>query len=340
MFFASVFFLLPPTYHAAPHAYASITAGQHNAHVKIFISWSGEHSQKVAEALKRLLKVVIQSSDPWVSASEIRAGERWSETIAQQLNDINFGIICVTPSNQASPWINFEAGAISKNVGFGKVVPYLHGLTIPNMSNGPLKQFQAKESTKQGTLDILIAINSLLDSPLQAEVLEDALDASWDRYISALDSINISPQDEALAVRSSEDKMDEIISLLNSTSTIDEIKNLNRSVKFLTVLATDGKTDPEKIIPNINRMLSLQARAFLRVADVVIDDKSKTVTFGFSEKNRFHFKQAVSKKIEISKAVDAVTHGTYQAIIVGPDPIREIIIDTDDLPPEDDELPW
>ena len=36
--------------------------------------------------------------------------------IAKALDETKFGVFCVTPENQGEPWLNFEAGALSKTV--------------------------------------------------------------------------------------------------------------------------------------------------------------------------------------------------------------------------------
>lgn len=78
--------------------------------MQIFLSWSGRQSHAVALALQDFLRSVMQATKPWVSSEDIEKGARWSATVGQQLEEISFGIICLTPENIARPWINFEAG--------------------------------------------------------------------------------------------------------------------------------------------------------------------------------------------------------------------------------------
>jgi TIR domain len=61
--------------------------------MKVFISWSGERSQILAQALREWLPMVLQSVDPWLSQADIEAGERWAEKIAKELEGCNFGIL-------------------------------------------------------------------------------------------------------------------------------------------------------------------------------------------------------------------------------------------------------
>ena len=82
--------------------------------MKVFISWSGERSRSIAEALREWLPDVIQAVKPWLSAEDIDKGARWSSDLAHELEDAHVGVICLTPENLEEPWIHFEAGALSK----------------------------------------------------------------------------------------------------------------------------------------------------------------------------------------------------------------------------------
>lgn len=67
--------------------------------MKVFISWSGERSKLLANALCEWLKPVLQSVEVWMSEADIEAGDRWGQEVAKELSASNFGIICVTPEN-------------------------------------------------------------------------------------------------------------------------------------------------------------------------------------------------------------------------------------------------
>ena len=66
------------------------------AGVKVFISWSGDTSLKVAQLLRDWLPYVINAIEPYVSSEDIDKGARWSTDIAKELEDSTFGILCVT----------------------------------------------------------------------------------------------------------------------------------------------------------------------------------------------------------------------------------------------------
>ena len=71
--------------------------------LRVFISWSGEVSHKVAEALESWLPSVIQSVEPYMSEEDIEKGTRWSQDITRELELCNYGIICVTRTNIEAP---------------------------------------------------------------------------------------------------------------------------------------------------------------------------------------------------------------------------------------------
>jgi TIR domain len=146
--------------------------------MKVFISWSGERSQRLAEALYEWVPMVLQSVDPWLSQTDIAAGERWADKIAKELEVCSFGIICLTQENIVSPWILFEAGALAKNMQKGRVIPLLLDIDIKDVA-GPLAQFQAKKAEKGGLFDVIKAINQLSDTKVSDTQLPKQFEAMW-----------------------------------------------------------------------------------------------------------------------------------------------------------------
>lgn len=146
--------------------------------MKVFISWSGHRSQAIACALRDWLPMVLQHVEPWVSKSDISAGERWAQSVAGELETANFGIICVTPENISSEWILFEAGALSKSMQDGKVIPLLYDLDFSDIS-GPLAQFQAKKLDLPGITEAIDAINKVSKNPAASDIVAKIVPALW-----------------------------------------------------------------------------------------------------------------------------------------------------------------
>ena len=90
----------------------------------MFISWSGEPSRGVASVLREYIPLFNNEVDPFLSGRDIEAGTRWEQEVAQRLERSQVGLICVTGANVRSPYLNFEAGAISKAVDDSNVIPF------------------------------------------------------------------------------------------------------------------------------------------------------------------------------------------------------------------------
>ncbi len=147
--------------------------------MKIFVSWSGRLSHKVATILRNWLPNVIQSIDAYVSSEDIDKGTRWSHEIAKELEASDFGIICVSRDNLNAPWLLFEAGALSKKFESGRVSPFLIDLKITDIS-GPLAQFQATPFSKEEIKKLMYSINRSADIPtLHNERLDSSFDKWW-----------------------------------------------------------------------------------------------------------------------------------------------------------------
>lgn len=146
--------------------------------MKVFLSWSGMRSRHIADSLRAWLPRVLQSVKPWMSEQDIGSGGRWAASIASELADSRVGIICVTPENSASPWINFEAGALSKTLHDSRVCPYLIGMTKGDLT-GPLSQFQASLIDHEGTKDIVRMLNEAIESPIPEGDLSETFEVWW-----------------------------------------------------------------------------------------------------------------------------------------------------------------
>jgi hypothetical protein len=178
--------------------------------MKIFISWSGERSKIVAQSLRVWLPKVIQAVKPWMSNEDIESGMKWSNEISGELEKSNFGIICITNENQSNPWITFEAGALSKTIESAYVCPFLFDLE-PSQLSGPISQFQARKTNKEGTLKILKTINNALDNKsLQEDELDEIFEVWWPKLSDNFDKV---PKYEGKKIdnRTTEDILSEIV---------------------------------------------------------------------------------------------------------------------------------
>lgn len=158
--------------------------------MKVFISWSGEMSHKVALALRDWLPSVIQTIEPYVSSEDIDKGARWSSDIAAELEKSAFGILCVTRQNLEAPWIHFEAGALSKSVDKSRVSPLLFGLKRSEVKSGPLLQFQSTLAEAEDLRKLILSLNATSQPPLLEEQrLNTIFDVWWPQLEKRLNGL-------------------------------------------------------------------------------------------------------------------------------------------------------
>jgi hypothetical protein len=148
--------------------------------MSVFISWSGQTSKAVAEALRDWLPKVIQAVEPWMSAEDIEKGARWSHEMTAQLATASFGIVCVTPDNTEAPWLLFEGGALSR-VLQNKLAPYLLGMSERELSpTHPLRGFQVTKTNREDTKKLITSINASIETGrLSDKGLEESFNVWW-----------------------------------------------------------------------------------------------------------------------------------------------------------------
>jgi hypothetical protein len=189
--------------------------------MKVFLSWSGEVSHKVALTLRDWIPSVIQSIEPYVSSEDIDKGARWSTDIASELADSSYGILCVTKENLHAPWLTFEAGALSKTMDKSYVSPFLFDIKRSEV-NGPILQFQSTVFEKEDVKKLLLSLNKAdTTEQLTSERLEKALDVWYPDLESRLNKlIEGQPKVEELEENQQQD--------LISNQILEEILDLSR----------------------------------------------------------------------------------------------------------------
>jgi hypothetical protein len=128
----------------------------------LFLSWSENRSLMTAEALRDWLPLVFPSIDPWLSVADIDRGKGWIEQLAEQLQQQQIGVICVAFDNLDSPWLFFEAGAVSESTGGPFVYAYLLDIPTTNVLPGPSSQLEISGANQEDTKTFLQGINKAL----------------------------------------------------------------------------------------------------------------------------------------------------------------------------------
>lgn len=164
--------------------------------MKVFISWSGNTSHRVALVFREWLPSVIQSIEPYVSSEDIDKGARWSTDIAKELENSTFGVLCVTRENLHAPWLSFEAGALSKTMDKSFVTPFLFDIKRSEV-NGPILQFQSTIFEKSDIKKLLQTLNKACgDSGISDARLDRAFDVWYPTLESELQKLHEQGEDE------------------------------------------------------------------------------------------------------------------------------------------------
>lgn len=203
--------------------------------LKVFVSWSGKPSMQCAILLRNALPVFNPLIEPWVSSEDITKGNRGYDAIAARLAGSQFGIVCVTPDNRRTPWINFEAGALSRELDGPRLAPFLLlGTTVTDLVGTPLIQFQATSAdAPKEVLHLIKTINGLCEVPQQEKLIDDLFEMYWPKLEEGLARIapdaETAEADEAIVPRpSAGDVQDEMLSLLRQQ--VDRISALEQVV--------------------------------------------------------------------------------------------------------------
>ena len=151
--------------------------------MKVFLSWSGDRSHKVAKVFRDWFPSVIQSIVPYVSSEDIDKGTRWSTDIAKELEDSTFGILCVTKENINAPWLTFEAGALSKTMDKSFVSPFLFDIKRSEV-DGPILQFQSTVFQKN---DIEKLVKTFNKACINDKLADDRLAKAFEVWYPTLE---------------------------------------------------------------------------------------------------------------------------------------------------------
>jgi hypothetical protein len=218
--------------------------------VNVFICWSGPASHKLAEGLREWLPCVIQALKPFLSSEDISKGQRWIAELNQQLEETNYGVLCMTPENLQAPWVHFEAGALSKHSQASRVSALLLSIK-PSDLNSPLGQFHHTEPTRADMLKLVKSINQAMEQgrSISESVLNASFEAHWsyfEKVIAEAREVLKRDKQETPSPRTTTEMFEEIIVRLReiqreSSSTLEratraEIQQLYASPEIQAML--------------------------------------------------------------------------------------------------------
>lgn len=197
--------------------------------MNLFLSWSKERSQIVAEAFHEWIQCVIQKVTPFYSPKDISGGMVWVKELNSKLANSNAGIIFLTPENQNEPWIQFEAGALAKGFSENRVFVLLIGLEDSQVE-GPLSNFNLSKSDENGLRKIIFDINNLLgEDKINSEILAKVFDKNFPDLQKIINEVISKKHHQKEPEKRSKDEIqNEMLNILRGLST--RISNVEHSI--------------------------------------------------------------------------------------------------------------
>jgi len=198
----------------------------------------------MAAALRDWLPLVLYYVKPWVSGKDIQAGERWSLEVGKELEESNFGILCLTKDNLSAPWMLFEAGALSKAISAAAVCPYILDAEFRDIT-GPLSQFQSKKTDDSSTLELLQAMNKSAPDPMEEPRLTELFEVLWPKLEQELGKIpKAQAQGAAQSARPEAEVLEELVASVRTMDRrFDGLENIvNRIFEVAAGTAVPQRT--------------------------------------------------------------------------------------------------
>ncbi|MDF1818334.1 MAG: toll/interleukin-1 receptor domain-containing protein [Immundisolibacteraceae bacterium] len=217
--------------------------------MKAFVSWSGKYSREVASILKKYLPCILQGLDVFMSQHDLESGERWGNKLANELNESEFGIICLTNSNLNSPWILFEAGALTKQFDGRACSLLLDDLSATDIT-GPLSQFQNRKFERSEILKLVIDLNKNMQKPMSESQLGLIFDKWYPDISNEYNKVTEDKTEEPttnVSVREDRELLEEILTKVRGLNSKPSLRERNMPEEFLSFVI-DAISDNSKDI--------------------------------------------------------------------------------------------
>ena len=117
-----------------------------------------------------------------MSDIDIDKGKPWFSALQDALSQVTSCIICVTEENVRSPWIYYETGAIAAKQNSVLVCPYLLGIGVSMIADGPLAQYQCTQAAKEDTLALIKSLNKRLPTPPDENLVAGNFETRWPEF--------------------------------------------------------------------------------------------------------------------------------------------------------------
>lgn len=150
----------------------------------VFLSWSGDQSRKIAELFQTLFNHTFEPTiNSFVSSRDIRGGSRSISELFKKLQICNYGICFINSDNVRAPWIQFEAGALSKIVDESRVmILLLDEKCLKLLDDTPLREFQHKLFYKEHIKSIFEEVIEKFGLTTSKESFMYRFESGWEEF--------------------------------------------------------------------------------------------------------------------------------------------------------------
>ncbi len=221
--------------------------------MKLFLSWSKDESKQYANVFKEELPTLFPNTEIFMSDTDISMGSFSIPTIMQELENSTYGILFITPDNKDEPWINFEAGALSKGLSDMHVTPIgFRGIEMEYLSS-PIKNYQGFLFEELKFKKTMNEINRLTDTPLPKKTFDVLLNSVWESLSDKIEKIT---DDYKIDKKSKEDPVEGKLNLI-----LSELTKMNRNKnKKYTIYTT---SEIRKFLPEFDSFINENEELFL-----------------------------------------------------------------------------
>ncbi|MCK4718405.1 MAG: TIR domain-containing protein [Thermoplasmata archaeon] len=261
--------------------------------MEIFIAWSGARGKQVGEAFANWLPDVIQTCNPFFSP-DMEKGLNWSPKLSEQLQETDFGIVCITEDSTNAPWLLFEAGALSKKMEKSRVCTFLYDIKNAKL-DGPLSKFQWTIYSKDDIQKLVADINknNVPELRLTDERLKSAFEKYWPDLDEKLKNIPPCPTETVEKTTAEREMLEELLETTRKIeSSLTKKTTYSKTIQTVDAATYDGiaelysKASPSMLdnrVDNILASVYTQAFATLRakekdrfITSILVND-AKTV---------------------------------------------------------------
>ena len=155
-----------------------------------------------------------------MSDQDIKAGTNWSERIKKELANTTVGIVCLTPENQDAKWINYEMGALSKEVNDGesRVIPLLIGFNGTHEVGQPAASLNMVMLDQEGFKKIATSLNDISEVSREKADLDLVSDTWWEKLGGHMEAAAALPAETETEPRDEKAMIEEVLETVRDIS--------------------------------------------------------------------------------------------------------------------------